>query len=495
MTALALKHRPRVFADVAGQRPVAAVLWAIAERGQAPPGLLFHGPSGTGKTTMARIFGSALNCEAQDRRGVAWPCGRCASCLAIARGASLTVREVDSASYGSVSDVHALRERAMYGAAPGEHRVVILDECHAMSVAAFNALLKVLEEPPEGITWALLTTEPGKVLDTVNGRLLPFRFRRVPPREVVDRLLHICTSEGLSIDSELLALFAEQAGGQVRDAVMLLEQAAVVSITTVAQWRTLHGETDFAPALLAKAAAGDYAGARLVLRSVLEETSDYPWVAGQLAACLSDLLVLSRGAAVDAAGTALAARQDLASRLSPDRVASAMSVLWDLLSRVRVEDRRAGLELAVQEVTARLQPREFRPLGNGNGNGNGHGKPPVTQEELRNMFGATALCPAGARTPTGATPGAATTRASAARNCRIGITSRRRSASTGTQPPTRPSGPTPGLSWLARPWTQRSRHEVPGHRGSRLHRQLPGPQAGRRRPRRVRAGRHVPRAT
>lgn len=384
MTALALKHRPRFFADVAGQRAVAAVLWAMASNGEAPPGLLFHGPSGTGKTTTARIFGSALNCEAGDRRGVVWPCGRCASCLAVARGASLVVREVDAASFGTASDVRQLRERAMYGAAPGEHRMVILDECHAMSEAGFNAILKVLEEPPEGITWALLTTQPARVLDTVNGRCLPFRFRRVPPRIIVDRLAHICTSEGLSMDAELLTLLAQQAGGQVRDAVMLLEQAAVVSISSVEQWRKLHGESDFAPLLLAAAAAGDYPGARAVLRATLEETSDYPWVTSQLVSCLSDLLVLARGATVDAAGTALAAREALAAQLSPDRVAGAMSVLWDLLSRIRAEDRRAGLELAIQEITARLhpQPREFHVV-----NGNGH-LPPPSEKELRDMFGA-----------------------------------------------------------------------------------------------------------
>lgn len=379
MTALALKYRPRVFADVAGQRPVAAVLWSMASHRDLAPGLLFHGPSGTGKTTMARILGSALNCEQGPGPGMSWPCGSCASCQAVTAMTSLAVREVDAASYGSAADVRALRERAMYGGGPGEHKLIILDECHAMSAAAYNALLKVLEEPGGALTWLLLTTQPGKVLDTVNGRCLPFEFRRVPPAEISARLRRICDAEDIEADDDLLALFAEKAGGQVRNAVMLLEQAAEVHISAVAQWHKLHGESDFAPSLLAATARGDHAGAYAVLQETLQETGDYSWITSQLVSCLRDVLVLSAGGDIAAAGTALAARQALAAQLTRVRAADAMAVLWDLQTKIRAEDRRAGLDLAVAMLARRLHP-EQQPAAVSNGH-----KPELG--EVKAMFG------------------------------------------------------------------------------------------------------------
>lgn len=377
MTSLALKYRPRVFSDVAGQRVTAAVLWAMAKAGEMPPGLLFHGPSGTGKTTMARIVGAALNCESGPAPGAEWPCGACGSCLAVAGGTSLDVIEQDAASFGTADDVRALRERAQYGTG-GEYRVFILDEAHSMSRAAFDALLKILEEPPPGVVWLLLTTEPGKILDTVAGRCSPFEFRAVPLAEVVSRLWFICRQEGLDTEPELLSLLAEHAHGQLRDAVMLLEQAAAAGITAAVQWRKLHGEPDFAPGLLSAAARGNYAGAYAALGEVLAGTGDYSWVVRQLVSCLRDLLVLSAGAEVAASGSALAAREELASLVNPGRAADAMGVLWDWQTKIRTEDRRAGLDLAVSMLTERLSPRQAAPAANGH-------KPTVA--ELGEWFG------------------------------------------------------------------------------------------------------------
>lgn len=378
---LALDYRPRVFTDVAGQRATAAVLWSMASHDDVPEGLLFHGPSGTGKTTMARILGSALVCEAGPGPGASWPCGSCAACKAVRDGSSLDVIEVDAASFGTADEVRALRQRVLYGTGSGQHRVVILDECHAMSEAAFNALLKVLEEPPSGVHWVLLTTNPGKVLGTVAGRCSPFEFRRVTPAVITARLTGICTAEDIHAEPALLAALAERANGQVRDAVVLLEQARAAGITSYEQWGKLHGEPDFAPVLLSAAASGDFARAYGTLAEVLAETSDYSWVTRQLTMCLRDVLVLCCDSEIAASGTALAARQELAARLGPGRAGEAMRVLWDLHTKFRVEDRRAGLDMAVLMLAEQLGARPaVAPAA----------VQPKTQEELASMFGARA---------------------------------------------------------------------------------------------------------
>jgi len=378
MTALALRYRPRVFADVAGQRVTAAVLWAMASKNQMPAGLLFHGPSGTGKTTMARITGAALNCEAGPGPGSAWPCGTCVSCQAVAAGTSLAVVEQDAASFGTAADVRALREKALYGSG-GEHKVFILDEAHSMSRQAYDALLKVLEEPPPGVIWVLATTEPGKVLATVAGRCSPFEFRAVSAAEIASRLVYICRQEGLDAEEELLAVLAEHAGGQVRDAVMLLEQAVISGISTAEQWRKLHEEPDFAPVLIAAAFRGDHAGVYAALNDALAFTGDYPWVVRQLTGCLRDVLVLSAGAQITSAGPALTARRDLAAMLGASRASAAMGVLWDWQTKIRIEDRRAGLDLAVAMLVQRLCPVP-QALVAANGHQPGLG-------ELKEMFG------------------------------------------------------------------------------------------------------------
>jgi DNA polymerase III subunit gamma/tau len=352
---LALKHRPQRFSDVAGQTASAAVLYQMARRRKLPPGMLFHGARGCGKTTTARILGMALNCVTEDGPAAEWPCGQCASCKAVALSNSPDVIELDAASNGSVDRIRELRTEVLYGSG-GEWRVVIVDECHQMSPAAWDAFLKVLEEPPPQTLFLFLTTEFGKVPRTVRSRCMKFPFRPIPDRVILARLEHICQAEGIPAEPGLLAAITEAAEGGMRDAIMQLDQVTSVGITSLAMWRELTGERDFAPELLAAAVTGDIARAHQVLEEALCATGDYAWVASQLIRCLTDSLRLAAGGSVAAAGEALARRRELAAQAGPYRLTEALKVLWDLQAKVRVESKRDGLSLAVTMVCDRLCP-------------------------------------------------------------------------------------------------------------------------------------------
>lgn len=234
---LTLEYRPARFAELVGQAPARVILQALTISGGIPPAFLFRGPSGTGKTSAARILAAALNCESSSQGDC---CSTCASCLTIRAGKSLAVHEIDAASHGGVDDIRQLRELVQY-AADQPWRVVILDEAHSMSRQAFNALLKVLEEPPARTVFALLTTEPDKIPKTVQSRAMPVDFRPVPYQAIVDRLTAIRDAEHLEVPDELLAEIADLSDGGLRGAIVLLDQARSVKVTKVSQLHLLLG--------------------------------------------------------------------------------------------------------------------------------------------------------------------------------------------------------------------------------------------------------------
>src|ERR1700686_5349264 len=223
---LARKYRPQKFSDVIGQEHVTRTLQNAIAQERIAHGYIFSGHRGIGKTTVARILAMSLNCRSSsDNKPVAETCGVCDSCIEIRAGNAVDVIEIDAATNRGIDEIRELREGARYRPARDRFKIYILDEAHQITDAAFNALLKTLEEPPSHMVFMLATTQPEDIPQTIRSRCQHFSFRAVRFEEILGQLKDLVGREGIEADEDALALLAEAGDGSIRDALSILDQA------------------------------------------------------------------------------------------------------------------------------------------------------------------------------------------------------------------------------------------------------------------------------
>jgi DNA polymerase III subunit gamma/tau len=347
--ALYRKYRPATFAEVVGQEHVTEPLSTALAAGRINHAYLFSGPRGCGKTSSARILARSLNCE---QGPTATPCGVCDSCVALAPNGPghIDVIELDAASHGGVDDTRELRDRAFYAPAQSRYRVFIVDEAHMVTTAGFNALLKIVEEPPEHLIFVFATTEPEKVLPTIRSRTHHYPFRLLPPRTMRALIERICAQEGVVVDDAVYPLVIRAGGGSPRDTLSVLDQLLAGSEVSpdgnrIGYQRALGllGATDVA--LIDEAvdalAAGDAAALFGAVESVIDAGHDPRRFATDLLERFRDLLVLqavpdaaARGV-VDSPEDVLDRMRDQAARIGPATLTRYAEVVHAGLTEMR----------------------------------------------------------------------------------------------------------------------------------------------------------------
>jgi DNA polymerase III subunit gamma/tau len=316
--ALYRRYRPETFAEVIGQDHVTEPLRAALAGNRVNHAYLFSGPRGCGKTTSARILARALNCE---KAPVADPCGECDSCLDLARGGSgsIDVIEIDAASHGGVDDARDLREKAFFAPVRSRYKVYIIDEAHMVSAQGFNALLKLVEEPPPHLRFIFATTEPEKVLPTIRSRTHHYPFRLIPPRLLSSYLSELCDKEGVPIEPAALPLVVRAGGGSARDTLSVLDQLMGGAGHDGISHTLAAGLLGYTPDTLLDEvvdafAAGDGSAVFGVVDKVIETGQDPRRFAEDLLRRLRDLVIVS--AVPDAPATGLIdIAEDAAERL------------------------------------------------------------------------------------------------------------------------------------------------------------------------------------
>jgi DNA polymerase-3 subunit gamma/tau len=300
-TVLARKYRSQTFDDVVGQEPISRTLKNAIETGRVAHAYLFTGTRGVGKTTLARILAKALNCL-EAKEPTTTPCLKCSSCVAINTGEDIDVIEIDGASNNRVDEIRELRENAIYRPARARYKIYIIDEVHMLTTAAFNALLKTLEEPPEHVKFIFATTEPNKVLATIQSRCQRFDFGNISPKVIAEQLRMILRKENIGFEEDLILPVARMANGSMRDALSLLDRL----ISTGIQPLTAQLMEDFLGrpnaekihGLIERIADKDAAGTLMAIEDLVCTGLGEIQIVDALIESMRDLLVI-RSAGVD----------------------------------------------------------------------------------------------------------------------------------------------------------------------------------------------------
>lgn len=341
------KYRPQRFDQLVGQDAIAATLSHALRSDRIAPAYLFSGPRGTGKTSSARILARSLNCLSSDGP-TPEPCGTCELCTTISAGTALDVIEIDAASNTGVDNIRDLIERSRFAPVQARWKVYVVDECHMLSTAAFNALLKTLEEPPPRVVFVLATTDPQRVLPTILSRCQRFDFRRIPLEALEGHLRWIAEQEAIGIEPEALHVVAQRAQGGLRDAESLLDQLSLLPapIKAEAVWELLGAVPEQELIGLAEALAnGDPLPLLEGSRRLLDRGRDPGAVLQGLAAILRDLVLMA----------AAPERPELTS-VSP-QVRDQLPPLAQRIGRQRLLQWQARLRGSEQQLRQSVQPR------------------------------------------------------------------------------------------------------------------------------------------
>ena len=350
--ALYRKWRPRTFDDVVGQEHITETLKQQVAGDRLSHAYLFTGTRGTGKTTCAKILARAVNCRQPENGN---PCNQCPACLGIENGSILDVLELDAASNNGVDQVRALRDEAVYTPAAVRKRVYIVDEVHMLSTPAFNALLKILEEPPDHLMFILATTELHKVPATIRSRCQQFAFKRILPGQIAQRLGYVAQEEGIDLTADGAALLARLADGGLRDALSLLDQCsggrAKVDEKEILDVLGLAGNLETA-ALMDQIARRDTAAALDTLARLYAGGKDVASVLGELSALARDLLLRKTapqgGASLLTGGYDEATMRALGEQFTAQRLLQTLTVLQSALADLpRSGNRRTDTELCL----------------------------------------------------------------------------------------------------------------------------------------------------